>query len=39
LSLAEDAVVIDSTGIPIGGVVDAILTLVGQRFPAAHWIR
>jgi cytidylate kinase len=33
---AEDAVVIDSTGIPIGGVVDAILTLVGQRFPAAH---
>ena len=33
---AEDAVVIDSTGIPIGGVVDAILTLAGQRFPAAH---
>ena len=33
---AEDAVVIDSTGIPIGGVVDKILALVGQRSPAAH---
>ena len=33
---AEDAVVIDSTGIPVEGVVDAILALVGQRFPAAH---
>jgi len=31
---AADAVVIDSTGIPIEGVVDAILALVGQRFPA-----
>ena len=33
---ADDAVVIDSTGTPIDGVVDAILALVGQRFPAAH---
>jgi len=33
---AEDAVVIDSTGIPIEGVVDAVLALVGQRFPAAN---
>jgi cytidylate kinase len=33
---AEDAVIIDSTGIPVEGVVDAILALVGQRFPAAH---
>ena len=32
----EDAVVIDSTGIPIGGVVDKILALVVQRSPAAH---
>jgi cytidylate kinase len=31
---ARDAVVIDSTGIPIEGVVDAILALVGERFPA-----
>jgi cytidylate kinase len=30
---AQDAVVIDSTGIPIEGVVDAVLALVGQRFP------
>ena len=36
LRQAEDAVLIDSTGIPIEGVVDAILALVGQRFPAAH---
>lgn len=36
LRAAEDAVVIDSTGIPIGGVVDKILALVGQRSPAAH---
>jgi CMP/dCMP kinase len=33
---AVDAVVIDSTGISIGGVVDKILALVGQRSPAAH---
>jgi cytidylate kinase len=33
---AEDAVVIDSTGTPIEGVVDSILALVGQRFPAAN---
>ena len=33
---AEDAVVIDSTVIPIEGVVDAVLALVGQRFPAAN---
>jgi 3-phosphoshikimate 1-carboxyvinyltransferase len=32
---AQDAVVIDSTGMPIAGVVDAILALVGERFPAA----
>jgi cytidylate kinase len=32
---AQDAVVIDSTGMPIEGVVDAILALVGERFPAA----
>jgi len=36
LRAAEDAVVIDSTGIPVEGVVDAILALVGQRFPVAH---
>jgi cytidylate kinase len=36
---AEDAVVIDSTGIPIEGVVDAILALVGQRFPAGGHAR
>jgi cytidylate kinase len=36
LRAAQDAVVIDSTGIPIEGVVDAVLALVGQRFPAAH---
>ena len=33
---AEDAVVIDSTGIPIEGVVEEVLALVGQRFPAAN---
>jgi cytidylate kinase len=33
---AGDAVVIDSTGIPIEGVVEAILALIGQRFPVAH---
>jgi cytidylate kinase len=33
---AQDAVVIDSTGMPIEGVVDAILALVGERFPAAQ---
>jgi CMP/dCMP kinase len=31
---AADAVMIDSTGMPIEGVVDAILALVGRRFPA-----
>jgi len=36
LRAAQDAVVIDSTGIPIEGVVGAVLALVGQRFPAAH---
>jgi 3-phosphoshikimate 1-carboxyvinyltransferase len=33
---AQDAVVIDSTGMPIEGVVGAILALVGERFPAAQ---
>jgi CMP/dCMP kinase len=34
LRAAADAVMIDSTGMPIEGVVDAILALVGRRFPA-----
>ena len=31
---AADAVLIDSTGMPVEGVVDAILALAGRRFPA-----
>ncbi len=34
LRAAEDAVIIDSTGVPVDAVVESVLTLARERFPA-----